>query len=331
MTGGGNRFNEFEYTAGMFDLTGQAALVTGASGGIGGAIARALHRHGATVALAGTRTAALEALAQQLGERAHVITADLADPDAVERLARDAEAAMGKLDILVNNAGITRDNLALRMKDEDWQAVLDVNLTAAFRLTRAVLRGMVRRRHGRIISIASVVGITGNPGQANYAAAKAAMIGMTKSLAAEVATRPPRRCLARRRLSRQRRSRLRHRPDAPRQWRHGDALTPPLVGALGRRRASQLCDWIVRMHVGMNRAAASNKQSGRIPRRRRPDRPSWGFLGAPGRVHHPATANPYAANLCRGSIVLSRRIGRGRVVGNDDGSEAAGEEGARPN
>ena len=189
MTGGGNRFNEFKYTAGMFDLTGQAALVTGASGGIGGAIARALHRHGATVALAGTRTAALEALAQQLGGRTHVLTADLADPDAVERLARDAEAAMGKLDILVNNAGITRDNLALRMKDEDWQAVLDVNLTAAFRLTRAVLRGMVRRRHGRIIGIASVVGVTGNPGQANYAAAKAAMIGMTKSLAAEVATR----------------------------------------------------------------------------------------------------------------------------------------------
>ena len=189
MTGGGNRFNEFKYTAGMFDLTGQAALVTGASGGIGGAIARALHRHGATVALAGTRTAALEALAQQLGGRTHVLTADLADPDAVERLARDAEAAMGKLDILVNNAGITRDNLALRMKDEDWQAVLDVNLTAAFRLTRAALRGMVRRRHGRIISIASVVGVTGNPGQANYAAAKAAMIGMTKSLAAEVATR----------------------------------------------------------------------------------------------------------------------------------------------
>src|SRR5215831_5327657 len=173
----------------MFDLTGQAALVTGASGGIGGAIARALHAHGATVALAGTRTSALEALAQELGERTHVLTADLADPDAAEKLARDAEAAMGKIDILVNNAGITRDNLALRMKDEDWQAVLDVNLTAAFRLTRAALRGMVRRRHGRIISIASVVGVTGNPGQANYAAAKAAMIGMTKSLAAEVATR----------------------------------------------------------------------------------------------------------------------------------------------
>jgi len=173
----------------MFDLTGQAALVTGASGGIGGAIARALHRHGTTVALAVTRTAALEALAAELGERTHVLTADLADPDAADKLARDAEAALGKLDILVNNAGITRDNLALRMKDEDWQAVLDVNLTAAFRLTRAALRGMVRRRHGRIIGVASVVGVTGNPGQANYAAAKAAMIGMTKSLAAEVATR----------------------------------------------------------------------------------------------------------------------------------------------
>jgi 3-oxoacyl-[acyl-carrier protein] reductase len=177
----------------MFDLSSQTALVTGASGAIGGAIARALHRHGATVALAGTRTAALEALAQELAAesagRTHILTADLADPDAAERLARDAEAAMGKVDILVNNAGITRDNLALRMKDEDWQAVLDVNLTAAFRLTRAALRGMVRRRHGRIIGVASVVGVTGNPGQANYAAAKAAMIGMTKSLAAEVATR----------------------------------------------------------------------------------------------------------------------------------------------
>src|SRR5438874_3544828 len=177
----------------MFDLTGQAVLVTGASGGIGGAIARALHRHGATVALAGTRTAALEALAQELATksagRTHVLTADLADPDAADKLARDAEAAMGKLDILVNNAGITRDNLALRMKDEDWQAVLDVNLTAAFRLSRAALRGMVRRRHGRVICITSVVGVTGNPGQANYAAAKAAMVGMAKSIAAEVATR----------------------------------------------------------------------------------------------------------------------------------------------
>jgi 3-oxoacyl-[acyl-carrier protein] reductase len=173
----------------MFDLTGQTALVTGASGGIGGAIARALHRQGTAVALAGTRTAVLEALATELGERAHPLTADLADPDAADKLVRDAETALGKLDILVNNAGITRDNLALRMKDEDWQAVLDLNLTAAFRLSRAALRGMVRRRHGRIICITSIVGVTGNPGQANYAAAKAAMIGMAKSLAAEVATR----------------------------------------------------------------------------------------------------------------------------------------------
>jgi 3-oxoacyl-[acyl-carrier protein] reductase len=173
----------------MFDLTGQTALVTGASGGIGGAIARALHDQGARVALAGTRTPALAALADELGTRAHPLTADLADPEAADRLLRDAEAALGHVDILVNNAGITRDALALRMKDEDWQAVLDVNLTAAFRLARAALRGMVRRRHGRIICITSVVGITGNPGQANYAAAKAAMVGMAKSLAAEVATR----------------------------------------------------------------------------------------------------------------------------------------------
>src|SRR5947208_509672 len=173
----------------LFDLTGQAALVTGASGGIGGAIARALHRQGAAVALAGTRTPILEGLAAELGERAHPLTADLADPEAADKLVRDAEAALGQVDILVNNAGITRDALALRLRDEDWQAVLDINLTAAFRLARAALRGMVRRRHGRIICIASVVGVTGNPGQANYAAAKAAMIGMAKSLAAEVATR----------------------------------------------------------------------------------------------------------------------------------------------
>jgi 3-oxoacyl-[acyl-carrier protein] reductase len=173
----------------MFDLTGQTALVTGASGGIGGAIARALHDQGARVALAGTRTPALAALADELGTRAHPLTADLADPAAADHLLRDAEAALGHVDILVNNAGITRDALALRMKDEDWQAVLDVNLTAAFRLARAALRGMVRRRHGRIICITSVVGVTGNPGQANYAAAKAAMVGMAKSIAAEVATR----------------------------------------------------------------------------------------------------------------------------------------------
>ena len=174
----------------MFDLSGQTALVTGASGGIGGAIARALHAQGAEVALAGTRTAALEALAAELGQRAHPLTADLADPEAADRLVRDAEAAMGgRLDILVNNAGITRDNLALRMKDEDWQAVIDLNLTAAFRLTRAALRGMLRRRHGRIVCVTSGVGVLGNPGQANYAAAKAGMIGMAKSIAAEVAAR----------------------------------------------------------------------------------------------------------------------------------------------
>ena len=173
----------------MFDLTGRTALITGASGGIGGAIARALHDQGAAVALAGTRTAALAALAAELGERAHPLTADLADPEAADRLLRDAEAALGHVDILVNNAGITRDALALRLRDEDWQAVIEVNLTAAFRLARAALRGMVRRRHGRIICITSVVGVTGNPGQANYAAAKAAMIGMAKSVAAEVATR----------------------------------------------------------------------------------------------------------------------------------------------
>ncbi|HEX6443095.1 MAG TPA: 3-oxoacyl-ACP reductase FabG [Stellaceae bacterium] len=174
----------------MFDLTGQTALITGASGGIGGAIGRALCGQGAQVALAGTRMAALESLAAELGARTHPLAANLADPDAADRLVRDAEAALGgRLDILVNNAGITRDNLALRLKDEDWQAVLDLNLTAAFRLTRAALRGMLRRRHGRIVCIASGVGVIGNPGQANYAAAKAGMIGMAKSVAAEVAAR----------------------------------------------------------------------------------------------------------------------------------------------
>jgi 3-oxoacyl-[acyl-carrier protein] reductase len=173
----------------MFDLTGQSALVTGASGGIGGAIARAFYAQGAAVALAGTRRAALDALAAELGPRAHVLVADLADPAAADPLVRDAEAALGQLDILVNNAGITRDSLALRLKDEDWQRVIDIDLSAAFRLSRAALRGMLRRRHGRIICISSVVGVTGNPGQANYAAAKAGLIGMAKSLAAEVATR----------------------------------------------------------------------------------------------------------------------------------------------
>jgi 3-oxoacyl-[acyl-carrier protein] reductase len=177
----------------MFDLTGKGALITGASGGIGGAIARALHGQGATVVLTGTRVAALEELAQALNQgapgRAHAFIGNLGDAAEVETLMASAESAAGKIDILVNNAGITRDMLALRMKDEDWQAVIDVNLTAAFRLARAALRTMVKRRAGRIVNIASIVGVTGNPGQANYAAAKAGMIGMSKSLAAEVASR----------------------------------------------------------------------------------------------------------------------------------------------
>ena len=173
----------------MFDLSDQTALVTGASGGIGGAIAKALHRRGAQVMVAGTRRDALSTLAGELGERAHIGLADLADPAAADRLVKDAEAAMGRVDILVNNAGVTRDALALRMDDEAWHAVIEVNLTAAFRLTRAALRGMIRRRHGRVIGVTSVVAITGNAGQANYAAAKAAMIGMSKSIAAEVAAR----------------------------------------------------------------------------------------------------------------------------------------------
>jgi 3-oxoacyl-[acyl-carrier protein] reductase len=173
----------------MFDLTGQKALVTGASGGIGGAIARALHAQGATVALTGTREAALQALAAELGDRTRILTADLSQPDEPGRLIQEAEAALGQIDILVSNAGITRDGLAMRMRDEDWQTVLEVNLTAGFRLIRAALRGMLRRRRGRIICITSLVGVAGNPGQANYAASKAAMIGMAKSIAAEVATR----------------------------------------------------------------------------------------------------------------------------------------------
>jgi len=173
----------------MFDLSGKKALVTGASGGIGGAIARALHRQGAHLALSGTKVAVLEALAGELGERAHVVPADLADPEAGEKLIGEAEAALGQIDILVNNAGLTRDMIAIRLGDEDWQKVLDVNLTAGFRLARACLRNMMRRRWGRIIGIGSVVGQTGNPGQANYAAAKAGLIGMSKALAAEVASR----------------------------------------------------------------------------------------------------------------------------------------------
>jgi 3-oxoacyl-[acyl-carrier protein] reductase len=173
----------------MFDLSGKGALVTGASGGIGGAIARALHAQGAAVTLSGTRADALEQLRGMLGERAHVVAARMDDPTDIERLAKDAEAAMGKIDILVNNAGITRDNISMRMKDEEWETVLQVNLTGAFRLTRAAMRGMMKRRSGRVINITSVVGVTGNPGQANYAAAKAGLIGMSKSLAQELASR----------------------------------------------------------------------------------------------------------------------------------------------
>ncbi|CDK98699.1 3-oxoacyl-[acyl-carrier-protein] reductase [Magnetospirillum gryphiswaldense MSR-1 v2] len=173
----------------MFDLTGKTALVTGASGGIGGAIAKALHQAGATVAIHGTRREALDTLAAELGERVHVLPANLSKPEEVEQLAKDAEAALGGLDILVNNAGITKDGLVLRMKDEDWDSVINVNLTAAFRLCRAAIKGMMKRRSGRIINITSIVGVTGNPGQVNYCASKAGMIGMTKSLAQEVASR----------------------------------------------------------------------------------------------------------------------------------------------
>jgi 3-oxoacyl-[acyl-carrier protein] reductase len=173
----------------MFDLTGKKALVTGASGGIGGAIAKALHAQGAEVGISGTKTAALEALAGELGDRTKILPANLGEPGGTETLAKSAEAALGQVDILVNNAGLTRDGLAVRMRDEDWNAVLDVNLGAAFRLSRALLMPMMRRRWGRIIGITSIVGVTGNPGQANYAASKAGMIGMTKALAAEVASR----------------------------------------------------------------------------------------------------------------------------------------------
>ena len=173
----------------MFDLTNRVALVTGASGGLGSAIARALHGQGAKVVLSGTRREALDALAAELGERAFVVPCDLSDKDAVEKLVPAAEAAAGPLDILVNNAGVTRDGLFLRMKDEDWETVMTVNLVSAFRLSRAALKGMMKRRHGRIVNITSIVGVTGNGGQANYAASKAGLIGMSKSLAAEVATR----------------------------------------------------------------------------------------------------------------------------------------------
>jgi 3-oxoacyl-[acyl-carrier protein] reductase len=173
----------------MFDLTGKTALVTGASGGIGAGIARALHAQGAVVALSGTRREALDAVAAELAERVHVLPADLSDAAAPAELIAAAEAAMGKVDILVNNAGLTKDGLALRMSDADWEKVIDVDLAAPFRLSRAALKFMLRRKAGRIINIGSVVGSTGNAGQANYAAAKAGLIGLTKALAQEVASR----------------------------------------------------------------------------------------------------------------------------------------------
>jgi len=173
----------------MFDLTGKCALITGASGGIGGAVARALHAAGATVGLSGTREGPLQALAADLGGRAHVLPCDLGNAQAIDTLPKEAIAAMGALDILVNNAGITRDQLFMRMSDGDWQSVIDVNLTAAMRLCRAAVRPMMKARWGRIVNIGSVVGATGNAGQANYAAAKAGMVGMTKAIAQEVASR----------------------------------------------------------------------------------------------------------------------------------------------
>ncbi|MEX0338597.1 MAG: 3-oxoacyl-ACP reductase FabG [Arenibacterium sp.] len=173
----------------MFDLSGKTALVTGASGGIGGEIAKVLHGAGATVGLSGTRVGPLEAMAAELGERAHVLPCNLSDAEAVAELPKQAAEAMGSVDILVNNAGITRDNLFMRMSDDEWQSVLDVNLSAVFKLSKGVMRGMMKSRWGRIINIGSVVGSSGNPGQGNYAAAKAGLIGMSKSLAFEVASR----------------------------------------------------------------------------------------------------------------------------------------------
>jgi 3-oxoacyl-[acyl-carrier protein] reductase len=173
----------------MFELTGKTALVTGATGGIGGAIARALHKQGATVAISGTRRDVLDQLAGEMKERVHVLPCNLADKEQVEALVPQAEDKMEKLDILVANAGITKDNLFVQLRDEDWESVIDINLTATFRLSRAAMKTMMRRRFGRIIGITSVVGVTGNPGQGNYTAAKAGMIGMMKSIAKEYARR----------------------------------------------------------------------------------------------------------------------------------------------
>ena len=173
----------------MFSLIGKTALITGASGGIGAAIAKALHDAGATIAISGTRVEALEKVKTEVGERVHILPCNLSNPEEVEKLVPAAEAALGGLDILVNNAGITKDGLAMRMKDEDWSSVIDVNLTANFRLARAAMKLMMRKRFGRIINITSIVGVTGNPGQANYVASKAGLIGLTKSIAQELATR----------------------------------------------------------------------------------------------------------------------------------------------
>lgn len=173
----------------MFDLTGKCALVTGASGGIGAEIARVLHGQGATVGLSGTREDPLNALAGELGERAHVLPCNLGDAEAVTALPKQAAEAMGSVDILINNAGITRDNLFMRMSEDEWADVINVNLTSAFRLSKGVLRGMMKARWGRIVNVSSIVGATGNPGQGNYAASKAGLVGMGKSLAYEVASR----------------------------------------------------------------------------------------------------------------------------------------------
>ncbi|WP_020399100.1 3-oxoacyl-[acyl-carrier-protein] reductase [Kordiimonas gwangyangensis] len=173
----------------MFDLTGKKALVTGATGGIGASIARTLHAAGAEVVISGTRAEKLQDLAAELGERVHVIAANLSDRASVDQLAKEAADAMGGIDILVNNAGITKDTLAMRMKDEDWDSVMQVNLESSFRLIKATMRGMMKSRWGRVVNITSVVGVTGNPGQANYCASKAGMIGMSKALAAELASR----------------------------------------------------------------------------------------------------------------------------------------------
>ena len=173
----------------MFSLAGKTALITGASGGIGAAIAKALHDAGAAIAISGTRLEVLEKVKAEVGERVHILPCNLAKPEEVEKLIPSAEAALGSLDILINNAGITKDGLAMRMKDEDWQSVIDVNLTSNFRLSRAAMRSMMKKRWGRIINITSIVGVTGNPGQVNYVASKAGLIGMTKSLAQELASR----------------------------------------------------------------------------------------------------------------------------------------------